>query len=424
MVAARAAGPGSTTTGRYLLVLGDALLGDDDSAARTAVQELTGLGEVTSTRDGATSLAGGGVRPTLFSRLGVAVADLTSEQLRTARADRRLAGVEPERVQYAIGGPLSEEYLRGFSDAARFLHEQAAGAGAGAGAVGAAQFGDTDKLTWGLQATGVAESPETGAGIKVAVLDTGLDLTHPDFAGRPIESRSFVDGQPVQDVQGHGTHTAGTTAGPLAPGTGRRYGIAHEATLLIGKVLGDDGSGSDAGILEGIEWAITSGARVISMSLGSDVNEVSAAYENVGRRALEAGSLIVAAAGNNAERSTGNAGFVGIPANSPSVMAVAAVDSALGIADFSAASSAVEGGQIDIAGPGVDVYSSWPAPQNTNTISGTSMATPHVAGIAALWSQRTGATGQQLWAQLVQAAQRLPLPSGDVGSGLVRAPGA
>lgn len=424
MVAARAAGPGSTMTGRYLLVLGDALLGDDDSAARTALQQLTGLREVTSTRDASGPTAAGGVRPTLFSRLGVAVADLTSEQLRAARADRRLVGVEPERVQRAIARPLSEEYLRGFSDAARFLHEQAAGAGTGAATVGAAQFGDTDKLTWGLQATGVAESPETGKGVTVAVLDTGLDLTHPDFAGRQIESRSFVDGQPVQDVQGHGTHTAGTTAGPLAPGTGRRYGVAHEATLLIGKVLGDDGSGTDAGILEGIDWAITSGAKVISMSLGSDVNEVSAAYENVGRRALAAGSLIVAAAGNNAERSTGNVGFVGIPANSPSVMAVAAVDSALAIADFSAASSAVEGGQIDIAGPGVDVYSSWPMPQATNTISGTSMATPHVAGIAALWSQRTGAAGQELWAQLVQAAQRLPLPSGDVGSGLVRAPGA
>jgi subtilisin len=113
-----------------------------------------------------------------------------------------------------------------------------------------------------------------------------------------------------------------------------------------------------------------------------------------------------------------------VPANSPSIMAVGAVDRALAVADFSAASSSVEGGQVDIAAPGVDVYSSWPLPRATNTISGTSMATPHVAGIAALWSQRTGATGHELWTQLVQAAQRLPLPANDVGSGLVRAPGA
>jgi subtilisin len=409
-----------TWTGRYLLVLGDDLMGDDDTAARTAVRELTGLSEVTSTRDSAA--ASGDVRPTLFGGLGIAVAELTSAQLATARADSRLLGVEPERVQRAIGD-LSEEYLRGFADAAQFLHGKAGGAAPGAGGVGTAQFGDTDQATWGLQATGVLEAKETGKGVAVAVLDTGLDLAHPDFAGREIQSRSFVDGQQVQDVQGHGTHTAGTTAGPLAPTTGRRYGIAHEATLLVGKVLGDDGSGSDAQILEGIDWAITSGAKVISMSLGADVNEVSAAYENAGKRALDAGCLIVAAAGNNAERGTGNVGFVGVPANSPSIMAVAAVDRNLAIADFSAASSQVPGGQVDIAGPGVDVYSSWPQPQNTNTISGTSMATPHVSGIAALWVQR-GVTGQQLWTQLVQAAQRLELPSSDVGSGLVRAPGA
>lgn len=408
-----------TPTGRHLLVLGDDLTGDDDTAARTAVRELTGLSSVTSTRDAAP-----GAAPTLFSRLGVAVAELSSAQLRAARADRRVLSVEPERVRRALGAPgggLSADYLRGFADAATFLRDAAGPAGPGPGT---AQVGDTDQLTWGLQVTGVATSPETGAGTTVAVLDTGLDLGHPDVAGRQVESRSFVEGQPAQDVQGHGTHCTGTACGPLAPGSGRRYGIAYEARILVGKVLGDDGSGTDAGILEGIEWAVASGAQVVSMSLGADLDEVSAAYENAGRRALDAGVLIVAAAGNNAERSRGNVGFVGVPANSPSIMAVAAVDAALAVADFSAASSAVDGGQVDIAGPGVDVYSSWPMPQRTNTISGTSMATPHVSGIAALWSQRTGARGRELWTRLTQAAQRLPLPSGDVGAGLVKAPGA
>jgi subtilisin len=384
VVAARNVGAAGRLTGRYLLVLGEDLLGDDDGA-RAAVRELTGSDEVTSTRD-AVRGAAPRTHPTLFAELGVAVADLSAQQLSAARADRRLLGVEPERVQRAIGAPLpgwqlSEEYLRGFRDAAQFLHSRVGGT-----AVAPAQFGDTDKLTWGLQATGAADSPETGAGLTVAVLDTGLDLDHPDFAGRDIEARSFVDGETAQDVQGHGTHVTGTACGALAPGTGRRYGIAHEARILVGKVLGDDGSGTDADILAGMSWAIAAGARVISMSLGADVEEVSTAYETVGRRALAAGTLVVAAAGNNARRGAGDPGFVGVPANSPSIMAVGAVDSALAIADFSSASSAVEGGQVDIAGPGVDVYSSWLVPQGTNTISGTSMATPHVAGVAALWS--------------------------------------
>lgn len=418
MVDPHAAVPGraaGTLTGRYLLVLSDDLLTDHDTT-RSAVAELTGLSEVTSSRDN-TPVA----HPTLFARLGVAVAELDPARLRTVRADSRVLSVEPERVLRALSGP-SADYLRGFADAAGFLAERAAATEA-ADAPGATRFADNDQVTWGLQATGADVAVETGAGITVAVLDTGLDLGHPDFAGRQIESRSFVDGQEVADVQGHGTHCIGTSCGPLAPGSGRRYGIAHEARILVGKVLGDDGSGTDAGILEGIEWAISSGAHIVSMSLGADLNEVSPAYENAGRRALDAGTLIVAAAGNNAERSTGNVGFVGVPANSPSIMAVGAVDAALAIADFSAASSAIEGGQVDIAGPGVDVYSSWLMPQRTNTISGTSMATPHVSGIAALWSQRTGARGRDLWTQLTQAAQRLPLPSGDVGAGLVRAPG-
>jgi subtilisin family serine protease len=108
-------------------------------------------------------------------------------------------------------------------------------------------------------------------------------------------------------------------------------------------------------------------------------------------------------------------------------MAVAAVDADLHIANFSARSNPVRGGQVDIAGPGGLVDSSWSttsqtAPARYNIISGTSMATPHISGIASLWSQATGATGTALWAQLVRTAQRLPIPSVDVGAGLVQAP--
>jgi subtilisin len=135
------AGGRAVTTGRYLLVLGEDLLGDDD-AARAAVRELSGAKEVTSTRD-AERGAAARTHPTLFAELGLAVVDLSEAQLSAARTDRRLLGVEPERVQRAIGGPLfggphlggslSEEYLRGFRDAAQFLHSQVAGA-AGAAA--------------------------------------------------------------------------------------------------------------------------------------------------------------------------------------------------------------------------------------------------------------------------------------------------
>ncbi len=407
-------------TGRYLLVLGDELLGDDDAALAT-VRELTGALEVANSRDATGgALTAGQVESTdaaLFAELGVAVVGLAPDRLAAVAADQRILSVEPERVLHALDGPLSEEYLRGFRDAAVFLHAQA---------VESPQpplLEDTEQLTWGLHSTGVPDAAETGAGITVAVLDTGLDLEHPDFAGRNVEAVSFVAGENAQDGHGHGTHVTGTACGPLAPVSGRRYGIAYEARILVGKVLSNAGSGTDAGILAGMSWAIASGARVISMSLGADINEVSQAYETVGRRALAAGTLIVAAAGNNADRSAGDPGFVGLPANSPSIMAVGAVDRSLAVANFSARSSGLPGGQVDITGPGVEVYSSWTMPQRYNTISGTSMATPHVAGIGALWSQRTGAAGGVLWGQLVRAARRLPLPSEDVGAGLVRAPG-
>jgi subtilisin family serine protease len=329
---------------------------------------------------------------------------------------------------YAIDEPAGAsvgyaDYVRGWRDAAAALYEQVAAGAAVEAPPAAAVYVDTDQFTWGLQATMVSTSPRTGAGTTVAVLDTGLDLDHPDFADRSITAQSFVSGEAPQDGHGHGTHCVGTSCGPASPQGSRRYGVASDAAILVGKVLSNQGRGTDGSILAGINWAVANQAQVISMSLGANVPWVSTAYETAGRRALDAGSLIVAAAGNNAMRSIGFKGFVGIPANSPSIMAVAAVDSRLGIADFSARSNPlVEGGKVDVAGPGVAVYSSWPMPERYRIISGTSMATPHAAGIAALWHEVTGKMGSGLWSTLVGEAHHLDLPSADVGAGLVQAP--
>jgi subtilisin len=393
------------TTGRSVVVFSDGVRGDREAIAR-ALRSLAGITSVIGTADARTGALdpdeAANAEAIAFDVLGLAVIARDPSALpRTVAAEGAPSGpivaVEPERFLYAIEA-----------------QEPAVGQ----------PVVDDEAFTWGLRATAVDTTTATGGGVRVAVLDTGLDLEHPDFAGRMITSRSFVAGEPVHDGQGHGTHTTGTACGPADPPQGRRYGVASQAEIFAGKVLNDAGSGTDASILAGIDWAITNGCRVISMSLGADIRAVSTAYDTVGRRALGAGTLIVAAAGNNAGRRFGDLGFVGVPANSPSIMAVAAVDSGLRIADFSAASNPVQGGAIDIAGPGVDVYSSWRMPRRYNTISGTSMAAPHVAAIAALWSQSGETTGQALWDALVQAARALDLPASDVGAGLAQAPGA
>lgn len=336
---------------------------------------------------------------TIFERLGVAVLDASGAQLEsletTAAESSVIIAVEPEHVVYAltVASPATDTHLS-----------------------------DNGRATWGLQATRALNSAFDGSGVRVAVLDTGFDLNHPDFAGRPITHRSFVPGQSVQDGHGHGTHCVGTSCGPREASKLRRgYGVAPGAAIHVGKVLSNEGSGVDSGIIAGIEWALANGCSVISMSLGADVATPVAAYEQIGRRALAAGSLIIAAAGNNARR-PGRPGFVGSPANSPSIMAVAAVASDLRIASFSARSTGVAGGAVDIAGPGVAVFSSWPPPENYLSINGTSMATPHVAGVAALIVQATGKRGSELWKALTTTAEPLNLPAVDVGAGLAVAP--
>lgn len=331
-----------------------------------------------------------------FAERGMALAEDSSTPIEI---------VEPEHFMFAE--ELSADYLRGFRRAVEALAGEA-GAPAdlededfGAEALGA---------TWGLNACKVPPSSRSGVGIRVAVLDTGMALNHPDFAGRQFVTNSFV-GQPVQDLNGHGTHCIGTACGPLSPpGTTPRYGIGHKvAPIFVGKVLSNAGSGSTGTVLAGMNWAIANGCSVISMSLGAPI-PVQAAYTAAGLAALARGCLIVAAAGNSA-------GPTGAPANSPSIMSVASLDPNLKPSSFS------NFGKIELAAPGRDVFSSWPLPLRYRTISGTSMAAPHVAGCAALWAQTSPLLrGPALWAKLLATAKPLPLPASRVGKGLVQAP--
>lgn len=414
------------TTGRHIVVLAEGA-----PEQQTAVLEsAAGLREVTPCRDYGPEPAAATRYDTLFDRLGIAVVDADPDQvtaLRAAEGEGGIVAVVPELIHHVLAEHTPADYVRGYADGVADL---AARLGVEApeepGEIPSADppFADSDALTWGLQAIGIEDAAATGAGIAVAVLDTGMDLAHPDFAGRDITGMSFVDGEEVQDGHGHGTHCIGTALGPASPASGPRYGVAPGAAIFAGKVLGDEGSGSDGGILAGIDWAISSGCAIVSLSLGADVPEVHPPYVTAGRRALDQGVLIIAAAGNNASRSEGDMGFVGTPANSPSVLAVAALDQRLAIADFSARTlPAVHGGQVDLAAPGVDVHSAWPMPTQLRTISGTSMATPHVAGLAALWAELTGLRGRELWATLVEYGTRLEIPSVDVGAGLAIAPG-
>jgi subtilisin family serine protease len=440
--------PAGGTTGRSLVLFDEG----GAEAGMAAVQDSTGIEMVTATGEEAAPAEGGAV---LFESLGVAVVDVPPEQMMAAAGTGAILAIEAERRVYALESTqyappagngyaalpyptsttrpaaaatgsfgLSAEYLRGYREAVLHLTDAVAGDGATA-ADAAITAADESQATWGLQATKVVNCCRSGKGVRLAVLDTGFDLQHPDFAGRSVTTQSFVSGQTVQDGHGHGTHCIGTALGAKCPGVRPRYGIAYEAEIYAGKVLSNAGSGSDSGILAGIEWAVQNGCAVISMSLGAAVEQgqpFSQVFERVAKRAQQRGTLIVAAAGNDSRR-PGIVRPVSHPANCPSIMAVAAMDVAGAVAGFSNAGINPDGGQVDIAGPGVDVHSSWPAPTLYRRISGTSMATPHVAGIAALYAEADpAARGAALGRALTGGALRLALPSSDVGAGRVQAP--
>jgi subtilisin family serine protease len=368
----------------------------------------------------------------VFESLGVAIATIDEDsktQITMAKEPREtgILAIEDEREVFAFSAGRSEDYWRGYADGvAELSRHLTRSAGPGHQQAGGGPFQDVPNgPTWGLLAIGADRSSFSGKNVRVCVLDTGFDERHSDYAARPIRSESFIPGvASAHDGNGHGTHCAGTISGPLVSTRPGRYGVAPDVGLYVGKVLDDGGSGFDGWILAGIEWAVRNQCHVVSMSLGKAVDAKeppSRVFEAIGRRALRAGTLLIAAAGNESQRDAMIAP-VGHPANCESIMAVAAVDENLAVAPFSCGASGLRGGGVDIAAPGVRVWSSYAGPAFAEE-SGTSMATPHVAGVAALLAEKDSlAHGNALWTALQQTARRLPLPARDVGIGLVQAP--
>ncbi len=309
--------------------------------------------------------------------------------------------------------------------------------------------------TWGNDEVGASQSVFTGKGVKVAVLDTGIDAEHEAFAGVQLNERDFT-GDGNGDENGHGTHCAGTILGRDACGI--RIGVAPGIeSALIGKVLDRNGSGSSDSISRAILWAVTEGADVINLSIGIDFPGYVARLAASGMpidlatsKALEGyranirlfdrlaslirahrdfgcGALIVAAAGNESKRGDAPSYEIAVspPASADGVVSVGAIGrgGASGLRQVAPFSNSGP----DVVAPGVDVFSAR-AGGGYRYLSGTSMAAPHAAGVAALWGELLlGECGRidsvQLAARVTGQARFLPeLDPLDIGTGLVQAP--
>ncbi len=234
----------------------------------------------------------------------------------------------------------------------------------------------------------------TGKGVTVGVLDTGIDATHPDLAGQVKQAHNFTDG-PAGDGFGHGTHVASIIAGTAKASNGKYKGVAFDAKLLDGKVCDNDGYCEDSAILAGMQWAAAQKATAVNISIGgSDTPGEDPLEEAVGRLTRQTGTLFVIAAGNSGPDDH----TIESPGSAEAALTVGAVDKQDNLADFSSRGPRVGDGGIkpDITAPGVDIVAARaagtelgdPVGDKYVRLSGTSMATPHVAGAAALLAQQ------------------------------------
>jgi major intracellular serine protease len=229
-----------------------------------------------------------------------------------------------------------------------------------------------DYMDYGIKMVGADKVWEkyTGEGVKVAILDTGIDTKHPDLTQNICKAKSFVPGETVEDkVIGHGTHVAGIIAG-ARNGIGI-IGVAPDVSLYIGKVLCDEGWGAYDWICEGIEWAIAEKVHIISMSLGAMGTIPMRIVDDI-LKAKEEGIIVIVAAGN-----WGEMGLSSL-AQLETTISVGAVDSNKESPWFSSS-----GDELDYVAPGVNVYSTYPG-NSYALMSGTSMATPYISGMVAL----------------------------------------
>jgi serine protease AprX len=266
----------------------------------------------------------------------------------------------------------------------------------------------------------------TGKGVTVALVDTGIDGTHPDLKGRVVAWKDLINGKTAAyDDYGHGTHCAGIIGGTGAASSGKYKGVAPEVQFIGVKVLGKDGSGSLSTIISGVEFAANSNASIISMSLGSD--EHTQSMDDAVRSAVQKGKIVVCAAGNSGPGSK----TIGCPADTPEVITVGATDKSDNIASFSSRGPTSSGAQKpDISAPGKDIISTRATGiQDSKAIetyylsmSGTSMATPMVSGAIALMVQKKpGMTPAEAKTILEKSAKQLgtKVPNYDFGYGRI-----